>query len=56
MVPLVLDLLVRHQDVFGEVGTKTSLVDRIVGFDEAKTSYELFDKGKCGKVLFDPWK
>jgi len=56
MVPLVLDLLVRLQDVFGEVGTKISLVDRIVGFDEAKESYELFEKGKCGKVLFDPWK
>ncbi|KAF9788612.1 chaperonin 10-like protein [Thelephora terrestris] len=54
--PLVLDLLVRRQDVFGEVGTETSLVDRIVGFDEAKVYYDLFDKGKCGKVLFDPWK
>jgi len=54
--PLVLDLLARRQDVFGEVGKETSLVDRIVGFDEAKVSYDLFDKGKCGKVLFDPWK
>ena len=33
---------------------KVSLVGRIVGFDEAKASYE-FDKGKCGKMLFDPW-
>ena len=54
--PLVLDMLVRRQDVFGEVGTKISLVDRIVGLDEAKAYYELFEKGKCGKVLFDPWK
>jgi len=54
--PLVLDLLVRRQDVFGEVGTKTSLVDKIVGFDEAKASYDLFDKRDCGKVLFDPWR
>jgi len=54
--PLVLDLLVRRQDVFGEVGTEISLVEKIVGFDEAKVSYDLFDKGKCGKVLFDPWK
>ena len=56
IIPLVLDLLVRRQDVFGEVGKETSLVDRIVGFDEAKASYDLFDKGRCGKVLFDPWK
>lgn len=54
--PLVLDLLVRRQDVFGEVGTETSLVDKVVGFDEAKVYYDLFDKRKCGKVLFDPWK
>ena len=54
--PLVLDLLVRRQDVFGEVGGEISLVEKIVGFDEAKASYDLFDKGKCGKVLFDPWK
>ena len=52
----MLDLLVRRQDVFGEVGTETSLVDKVVGFDEAKVYYDLFDKRKCGKVLFDPWK
>jgi hypothetical protein len=49
-------LLVRRQDVFGEVGKETSLVDKIVGFDEAKTSYDLFDRRVCGKVLFDPWR
>jgi len=54
--PLVLDLLVRRQDVFGEVGGEISLVEKIVGFDEAKASYDLFNKGKCGKVLFDPWR
>ena len=54
--PLALDLLIRRQEVFGEVGTKTSLVDRIVGFDEAEKSYILFDNRDCGKVLFDPWK
>jgi len=54
--PLVLDLLTRRQEVFGEVGTETSLVDRIVGLDEAKTYYDLYDKRLCGKVLFDPWK
>lgn len=54
--PLVLDLLVRRQDVFGGVGTETSLVDKIVGLDQARVYYDLFDKRKCGKVLFDPWK
>lgn len=54
--PPALDLLVRRQDIFGEVGTETSLVDRIVPLDEAKVAYDLFDKAKCGKVLFDPWK
>ncbi|KDQ17588.1 hypothetical protein BOTBODRAFT_29760 [Botryobasidium botryosum FD-172 SS1] len=56
MFPLAVDLLVRRQDVFGGVGEPASLIDRIVGFDEAVTSYDLFDKGKVGKVLFDPWK
>jgi len=53
---MALDLLVKRQDVFGSVGKETSLVDKIVGFDEAAKSYEEFDKGKVGKVLFDPWK
>jgi threonine dehydrogenase-like Zn-dependent dehydrogenase len=56
MFPLAFDLLVKRQDVFGGVGDEASLVDRIVGFEDAAESYELFDKGKCGKVLFDPWK
>jgi hypothetical protein len=56
MFPLAFDLLVKRQDVFGGVGDEASLVDRIVGFKDAAESYELFDKGKCGKVLFDPWK
>lgn len=54
--PLVLDLLARRQDVFGEVGKETSLVDKIVGFDEAKKYYDLFERSECGKILFDPWK
>ncbi|KAI5989044.1 chaperonin 10-like protein [Pisolithus albus] len=48
MFPMALDLLVRRQDIFGDVGGEVSLVDKVVGFK--------FDKGKCGKVLFDPWK
>lgn len=56
MFPMAVDLLVRRQDVFGGVGEAASLVDKVVGFDEAVESYELFDKGKVGKVLFDPWK
>ncbi|KDQ61588.1 hypothetical protein JAAARDRAFT_66682 [Jaapia argillacea MUCL 33604] len=55
LFPIALDLLFRRQDVFGGVGEEKSLVDRIVGFDKAKEMYEVFDKGGCGKVLFDPW-
>ncbi|KAI6042633.1 chaperonin 10-like protein [Pisolithus marmoratus] len=56
MFPMALDLLVRRQDIFGDIGGEVSLVDKVVGFDEAVTMYQEFDKGKCGKVLFDPWK
>ncbi|KAI6130046.1 chaperonin 10-like protein, partial [Pisolithus croceorrhizus] len=56
MFPMALDLLVRRQDIFGDVGGEVSLVDKVVGFSEAATMYQEFDKGKCGKVLFDPWK
>ncbi|GBE83312.1 hypothetical protein SCP_0503600 [Sparassis crispa] len=55
MFPLALEILLKRQDVFGAVGEEASLVEKIVGFDEAKESYELFDKGECGKVLFNPW-
>ncbi|KAF8552753.1 GroES-like protein [Imleria badia] len=56
MFPIVLDLLFRRQDIFGEVGRDTSLVEKIVGFNVAAHTYEEFDKGRCGKVLFDPWR
>lgn len=56
MFPMAFDLLVKRQDIFGGVGGKTSLVDKIVGFGEAVESYDLFDKAKCGKVIFDPSK
>ena len=44
---------VRRQGDFGEVGDKTSLVDKDIGFGEVKVSYKLLDKSKRGKVLFD---
>jgi hypothetical protein len=47
---------VKRQDVFGGVGEAASLVDKVVDFTEAAESYEQFDKGKVGKVIFDPWK
>lgn len=58
MFPMALDLLLRRQDVFGGVGAESpaSLIDRVVGFDEAAESYRAFDKGECGKVIFDPWR
>ena len=55
LFPVALDILLRRQDVFGSVGGAASLIDKVVGFGEAKEVYEEFDKGRCGKVLFDPW-
>ncbi|KIM43326.1 hypothetical protein M413DRAFT_444156 [Hebeloma cylindrosporum] len=56
MFPIAFDLLVKRQDVFGGVGEAASLIDKVVDFTEAAESYEQFDKGKVGKVIFDPWK
>ena len=56
MLPIASRILVKRQDVFGGVGEETSLIEKIVGFDEAVETYELFDKGKVGKTLFDPWR
>ncbi|KAK7439006.1 hypothetical protein VKT23_017712 [Stygiomarasmius scandens] len=55
MFPMAVEVLVKRQDVFGQIGTPTSLIDKIVPFKEAKEIYEEFDKGRVGKVLFDPW-
>jgi hypothetical protein len=55
MFPMALDLLLRRQDIFGGVGEKSSLVDEVVSMEKAAESYKLFDKGLCGKILFDPW-
>ncbi|KAL1745467.1 chaperonin 10-like protein [Schizophyllum fasciatum] len=56
MIPMAFDLLVKRQDIFGSVGEASSLVDNIVGLDEAVESYKKFDKGESGKILFDPWQ
>ena len=56
MFPMALDLLVKRQDVFGGVGQPASLVEKIVGFEDASESYQAFEKGAVGKVLFNPWK
>ncbi|KAI5900087.1 uncharacterized protein SCHCODRAFT_02606945 [Schizophyllum commune H4-8] len=56
MIPMAFDLLVKRQDIFGSVGKEASLVDSIVGLNEAVESYQKFDKGESGKILFDPWR
>ena len=56
MFPIALEILLKRQDVFGGIGQEASLIDRVVCFDEAAAVYEQFDKGKCGKILFDPWR
>lgn len=56
MLPVASKILVKRQDVFGSIGEEISLIERVVSLDDARESYELFDKGKCGKILFDPWK
>ena len=47
---------VKRQDIFGSIGKEASLVDSIVGLDSAVESYQQFDKGESGKILFDPWR
>ncbi|KAJ3830627.1 alcohol dehydrogenase [Lentinula raphanica] len=56
MFPLAFELLVKRQDVFGQVGTESSLIDRIVNIEQASEMYRAFDQGEVGKVLFNPWK
>lgn len=56
MFPMAFEILVKRQDVFGQVGKKASLVDRITDFGQASESYRAFDKGEVGKIIFDPWK
>ncbi|KAG2758093.1 hypothetical protein P692DRAFT_20813638 [Suillus brevipes Sb2] len=56
MFPMALELLLKRQDVLGSVGGETSLVEKIASFDDAVQIYDDFDRGRCGKVLFDPSK
>lgn len=55
MLPIASRILLKRQDVFGGVGEEASLIEKVVGLDDAAESYALFDKGKTGKVLFNPW-
>ena len=55
VLPIAARILLKRQDVFGGIGEKASLIEKIVSFNEAAESYALFDKGKIGKILFDPW-
>ena len=55
MLPIASRILLKHQDVFGSVGREYSLIEKVVALDDAPETYELFEKGKCGKVLFNPW-
>lgn len=50
-----MQILAKRQDVFGGIGEVHSLIDKVVPLDQAAESYKLFDQGKCGKILFDPW-
>ncbi|KAH8073808.1 chaperonin 10-like protein [Cristinia sonorae] len=56
MLPIASSILIKRQDVFGGIGDQASLIEKVVGFEEAAEVYDLFDKGRCGKVLFDPWQ
>lgn len=55
MLPMASKILLKRQDVFGGIGERASLIEKVVSFDSAVESYEAFDKGKTGKILFDPW-
>lgn len=56
MLPIAASILLKRQDIFGGIGEKSSLIDRIVSLNKAVEMYESFDKGRVGKVLFDPWQ
>ncbi|KAK7687146.1 hypothetical protein QCA50_009649 [Cerrena zonata] len=56
ILPIAAAILLKRQDVFGGVGESASLIDRILGFDEAPEIYKVFNEGGCGKILFDPWR
>lgn len=54
-----LGVLKRSPEVFGVGDGK--LIDKVVGFgardgSDVRRVYDEFDRGLCGKVVFDPWK
>jgi threonine dehydrogenase-like Zn-dependent dehydrogenase len=55
MLPIAMQVLIANIGVFGDVGGKAGLVERVISMKDAKVWYEKFEKGDCGKVLFDPW-
>jgi threonine dehydrogenase-like Zn-dependent dehydrogenase len=56
MLPVAAKLLLTRQDIFGDIGTEISLIEKIVSFEKAEDTYRCFNDGLCGKTLFDPWK
>lgn len=55
VLPIAMQVLAANINVFGDVGGEAGLVERVAPIGEAKEWYEKFEKGECGKVLFDPW-
>ncbi|KAF8609467.1 alcohol dehydrogenase [Ceratobasidium sp. AG-I] len=51
--PYCVELLRSRQDIFS-VGGEASMIEKVVPFEEesAKEAYNLFNEGKCGKILF----
>ena len=51
--PYCIELLRSRQDIFS-VGGEASMIEKVVPFEEepAKEAYDLFNEGKCGKILF----
>ncbi|ETW78183.1 hypothetical protein HETIRDRAFT_388291 [Heterobasidion irregulare TC 32-1] len=47
-------LLARRRDVLGVVG-EAGVVERVVSLRDAVSAYEMFEQGRCGKVVFDAW-
>ncbi|KAF9266609.1 alcohol dehydrogenase [Marasmius fiardii PR-910] len=52
MFPMAFELIGKGPDFLCHI----PLIDRIVGLDEAKEIYRVFDKGEVGKVIFNPWE
>ena len=49
-----MELLLRRRDILGTIG-ESGVVDRIAPLSDAVRAYEAYEKGECGKVVFDPW-